>query len=170
MEDITKQDIRLIEVARVLSEYAKRFEEITKRKIQDKDKIASGKLLASISTKVELNGAIYTVYLNSLKYLEYIEYGRKPGKWPPSKPILQWVRDKRLPTAEYTGNKSLPTEKQLAFLVQRKIGTEGIKATPLVAETEEELNAIYIPRLEEALREDIINALPIIRIQLNFNV
>ena len=170
MEEISTQDIRLIEVARILSEYAKRFEELIKVKIQDNDKIASGKLLASISTKVELNGAIYTVKLNSLKYLQYIEYGRKPGKWPPREPILQWVKDKRLPTAEYTGDKKLPTEKQMAYLVSKKIGTEGISPTPMVAETEEELNALYLPRLEEALKTDIINALPLIKVQLSFGV
>lgn len=159
--------IQLIEVRKVLTEYRMRFEELIKRKIMDKDKVASGKLLASINTTLEIDGNIYTVYLNSLNYLKFLETGTK-AHWPPSEPILQWVKDKRLPTRELTGDKSLPTEKQLAYLVRRKISKEGTEKNFIIAETIEELNEIYLPRLEEALAIDIFNAIPMIKVSLRF--
>lgn len=161
------EDIELNNVKMVLDEYALKFQELIKRKIVDKDKKASGSLLASINMSIEVFGERYTVYLNSRDYLKYIELGVKPH-WPPVEPILQWVKDKKLPTKESTGNKNLPTEKQLTYLVRRKIGLKGIDAVPLIAETEEQLNEIYIEKLENALMEDIQNSLSIINIQIRF--
>ena len=161
MATLNEYEISLIEVGKVLSEYKIRFEELIKRKIMDEDMVATGNLLASISTEVILDGVVYKVVLNSLKYIQYLEYGTRPH-FPPSEPILNWVRAKRLPTAEYTGDKKLPTEKQLTYLVQRKIGLEGTDARPIIATTVEELNNEYIPRLIEALKQDIYNSIPTI--------
>ena len=161
------EDIELNNVKMVLDEYALKFQELIKRKIVDKDKKASGSLLASINMSIEVFGERYTVYLHSRDYLKYIELGTKPH-WPPVEPILQWVKDKKLPTKESTGNKNLPTEKQLTYLVRRKIGLKGTDAVPLIAETEEQLNEIYMEKLEDALMEDIKNSLSIINIQIRF--
>ena len=165
--ELNEYEIQLIEVRKVLTEYKTKFEELVKTKIQKKDKIASGNLLASISTKIEVDGSVYTVILNSLNYLKYLETGTKPH-WPPSEPILQWVKDKRLPTRELTGDKSLPTEKQLTYLVSRKIAKEGTEKNFIIAETIEELNEIYLKRLQEALAIDIFNAIPVIKVSLRF--
>ena len=167
--ELNEYEIQLIEVRKVLTEYKTKFEELVKTKIQKKDKIASGNLLASISCKIEVNGSVYTVILNSLDYLKYLETGTKPH-WPPTKPILKWVKDKRLPTREYTGDKSLPTEKQLTYLVRRKIAKEGTEPNYIIAETIEELNEIYLKRLQEALEIDIYNAMPLIKVQLKFSI
>lgn len=169
MEDLNINDIQLINVKRILDEYALKFQELVKKKITDNDKVASGNLLASIHTSIEVGNEKYTVYLHSREYLKYIEEGRGPGKFPPPDKILQWVKDKKLPTKESTGDKSLPSEKSLAYLVGRKISLYGTKPTPLVAETQEELNEIYTERLIEALQEDIKNWLPIITISLRFS-
>ena len=165
--ELNEYEIQLIEVRKVLTEYKTKFEELVKTKIQKKDKIASGNLLASISTKIEVDGSVYTVILNSLDYLKYLETGTKPH-WPPTEPILKWVKDKRLPTRELTGDKSLPTEKQLTYLVCRKIAKEGTEKNFIIAETIEELNEIYLKRLQEALAIDIFNAIPVIKVSLRF--
>lgn len=165
--ELNEYEIQLIEVRKVLTEYKTKFEELVKTKIQKKDKIASGNLLASISTKIEVDGSVYTVILNSLDYLKYLETGTKPH-WPPTEPILRWVKDKRLPTRELTGDKSLPTEKQLTYLVCRKIAKEGTEKNFIIAETIEELNEIYLKRLQEALAIDIFNAIPVIKVSLRF--
>ena len=167
--ELNEYEIQLIEVRKVLTEYRTKFEELVRTKIQEKDKIASGNLLANISTKIEVDGSVYTVILNSLNYLKYLETGTKPH-WPPTKPILKWIKDKRLPTREYTGDKSLPTEKQLTYLVRRKIAKEGTEPNYIIAETIEELNEIYLKRLQEALEIDIYNAMPLIKVQLKFSI
>lgn len=151
-------EISLVEVGRVLSDYTKRFEELIKRKIQDEDMVATGNLLASISTEVVLNGVIYKVILNSLDYIRYLESGTKPH-FPPEEPIIKWIRARKLPTRETCGG-NLPSEKQLSFLVRRKIGLEGTQARPIIATTTKELNEQFMPRLLEALKTDIINAIP----------
>lgn len=151
-------EISLIEVGRVLSEYAKRFEELIKRKIQEEDLIATGNLLASIYTEVILDGVVYKVILNSLDYIKYLEHGTRPH-FPPEEPIIKWIRARKLPTRETCGG-NLPSEKQLSFLVRRKIGLEGTEAKPIIATTTKELNEQYIPRIVEALKTDIINSLP----------
>lgn len=166
------QDIKLNNVKRILDEYAVKFQELVKTKMMEKDskgynRVASGNLLASIKTSIDFGNEKYTVYLHSKEYLKFLENGTKPH-WPPPKPILEWVKAKRLPTKESTGDKSLPTEKQLAFLVSRSISKNGTKPYPIVASTMEELNEIYIERLKEALEQDIHDWLPIIHIQLRF--
>lgn len=161
-------EIQLNKLAAVVQEYASEFQRITKQKLIDGDKVASGALLASIKTRVELNGNVYTVWLDSKDYLKYVDKGTKPH-FPPSEPILKWVREKKsIQTREKTGNKNMPTEKQVTYLVQRKIGREGTKETKIVATTVEELNAQYITKMENALLEDVTDNLSIIHIQLNF--
>lgn len=175
--ELSEKDIQLIEVQRVLSEYKVRFNELIKKKIQDEDLIATGNLLASIHTEIDPgDGYIYKVQLNSLAYIKYLEEGTGPGHipdkrkkyWPNGDAILSWVRDKKLPTAEYTGEKSLPTEKQLAYLVGRKIYNEGTEAKQIIANTVEELNRQYLPLLIRALEMDFTRELPIINLRLQF--
>lgn len=166
------KDLRLTNVKRILDEYAEKFQELVKRKMMEKDeygynRVASGNLLASIKTEIEIGNEKFTVYLHSKEYLKYLELGTKPH-WPPPKPILEWVRNKKLPTRENTSDSSLPTEKQLAFLISRGISKHGTKPYPIIANTMEELNEIYIVKLKEALEQDITEYLPIIHIQLHF--
>ena len=170
---VNSEEIKLTNVKRILDEYAVKFQELVKEKMVEKDsrgnnRVASGNLLSSIHTTIDTGTETYTVYLHSKEYLKYLENGTKPH-WPPSKPILEWVRNKKLPTKESTGDKSLPTEKQLAFLVSRSISINGTKPYPIVASTMEELNQEYTERLKEALQQDIHEWLPIIHIQLRFN-
>lgn len=58
-------------------------------------------------------------------YWKYVEYGRRPGKFPPPNKILDWVKIKPVIPRPVNGIK--PTEKQLAFLISRKIARDGIK-------------------------------------------
>lgn len=147
-------NIDLPNVTNILTIYKTRFEELLKRKLMDKGNVASGNLLASIHTRLETNDSVFEVWLDCLNYLKFLETGTKPH-WPPSEPILKWVRNKKLPTRELTGDSSLPTEKQLTFLVQRKISEEGTKKYTPYSETLEELNMEFIPLIEEALRKDV---------------
>lgn len=161
------KDLKLTNVKMVLDEYALKFQELTKKRIQDGDNIATGNLLASIKTSIDFGNERYIIYLHSLKYLKFLEEGTFPH-WPPVEKLIKWVKDKKLPTKELTGDRSLPSEKQLAYLVGRKISIHGTKPREMVLKTQEELNAVYIERLEEALIQDITNWLPIIQIQLRF--
>ena len=161
--------IDLIEVANVLSLYKVRFEELLKRKLMDN--IATGDLIASIHTRVEINGNTYEVWLDCLKYLKFLNEGTKPH-WMPEEPIIKWIQAKKLPTREYIGNgdKSLPTEKQLGFLIRRKISKEGTLPTFAYTETIQELNEEFIPKIEQALTNDIINYFSSLGIHYEFKL
>ena len=162
------------ELQRVLKEYAFQFEQLVKEKMikpnsKGWNRVASGQLLASLKTVIKENGNEYSVYLKHLDYLKYIEFDAKPH-FPPIQAIVKWVKDKGLPTGD--GKKGhLPTEKQLGFLIARKISKVGTKGTPIVANTAEELNAIYIPRMQEALRWDAEKAIrgDVINLEIQIN-
>ena len=161
-------DIDLTPLVNVVREYATEFERLTKKKLIEADKVASGALVASIKTRVEINGTIYTVWLDSKDYLKYVEYDTRPH-FPPPDAMLKWVREKKsIATREKTGNKNLPTERQVAFLVGRKISEEGTKGIGAVAGTVEELNAVYLKRMEDALYQSVAQSLPYIHIELRF--
>ena len=51
-------------------------------------------------------------------YAQQLIAGRKPGKFPPIKPIIQWIEDKGLSLNKIT-------KKGLAFIISRKIADKG---------------------------------------------
>lgn len=138
-----------------LEEYGKAVADLYRRKLLARDKVTkySGKLTNTLKSVVTHGGGTFEVSLSLQDYWKYVERGRKPGKWPPRSAILQWIRVK--PVAPYPGRDGrVPSENQLAFLIARKIGTKGIAPTPALAETLEELNASWLPRIEAAFGED----------------
>ena len=79
---------------------------------------------------------------------------------PPQKAIQDWIKAKKiLPRPDRDGK--IPTIKTLAFLIARAIGKHGTikdkhyKGTNYLADTIEELNDKYLPRLQEALERDV---------------
>lgn len=156
MEEFNFDNIQL-----TLDQYRKEFIEYLKTLMQRKNakgynRVASGNLLASLKTRMEndSNFARYIIYLVHLPYLKYLEDGTRPH-YPPFQPILKWVKEKGLPTRESTGNRKLPTEKGMAFLVQRKIGREGTEGIPMVQQTQQALNPVFEQKLAEAFEKDI---------------
>ena len=169
------EEIELTHLESILNEYAEKFAALVKEKLAEKDrkgwnKVASGDLYRSIRgwvDNVNKSNTLFKVYIKSEDYLKYVENDTRPH-WPPFEPILKWVGEKKLPTRESTGDRSLPTESQLAYLVQRKISREGTEGRPVIARTQGELNEIYLPKFQEALMEDIMDYLPIIKISIEF--
>jgi len=51
-------------------------------------------------------------------YIWTLEWGRGPGKRPPMKPILEWVKSRNIGGSESEQN-------SIAFLIARKIGQKG---------------------------------------------
>ena len=76
---------------------------------------ASGDWLESVEDRTKgLSGSIW-----ALDYTEYLEDGRKPGKFPPVDKIIQWIKDKNITPRDNISISSL------AFLIGRKIATYG---------------------------------------------
>lgn len=137
---------------RTLREYATEAVANYKDRLLSDDKKASGQLINSISSEIKVGGEQFTVVLNLVDYWQYVEDGRKPGKFPPPSAILKWITVK--PVIPRPMHGKLPTKEQLAFLIGRKIATEGIEPGNQLKETVDSLNARYIPKLQAALEED----------------
>lgn len=91
----------------------------------DKDGInASGNLSNNIKSIVEFNDTRLIISLELEDYWKFVEYGRGPGKMPPIDVIEQWIKIK--PVIPEPINGRVPDTRQLAFLIARKIGRDGI--------------------------------------------
>lgn len=124
--DLTSLFPNLVEV---LDAYGKTLVERYREGLIDGDHIATGNLFNSVSSEVTLNGQSFIVEFRMPEYGEYLEQGTKPH-FPPLDAIENWIRVKRIVPRQDTQGK-LPTERQLAFLIGRKISEEGTPATHL---------------------------------------
>jgi hypothetical protein len=82
-------------------------------------KIDLGALLRGWATK-KRHGGLEIEFINTAPHHFWVEFGRKPGKWPPISKIAAWCGRK-------LGD---PT---LGYVVSRKIATKGIAPTPLMS-------------------------------------
>jgi len=119
-------------------------------------------LLNSVEYIVDVGTVSLTVSLKLADYWKYVEHGRKPGKFPPVDKIISWIKNK--PVLPYEVNGKLPTENQLAYLIGRKIATEGIEAGNQLRSTLEQANSYYLERIREAITKDVTSNLAIIDI------
>lgn len=165
--DMDEQLIDLAELQQVLKDYARDAEEIYKYQISLGGKNASRKLIDNVRSQVFINNRGYDVTLRLQHYWKYIEGGRKgtesspPGaKWsagfPPVGVLIKWIQVKPiLPRPDANGR--IPSPKQLAYLIGRKIEKEGIAPFPALKTTQEELDKIYHKKLSDALGHDVSN-------------
>ena len=80
------------------------------------------------------NGKYVVISIQLEDYWQYVENGRKAGKYPPINAIKNWISVKPvLPRPLKSGK--LPTANQLAFLIARKISKVGIKPKPFLKPT-----------------------------------
>lgn len=105
-----------------------------KNKLKANDSYASGDLVNSIRGIVKQNGKYILISIQLEDYWQYVENGRKAGKYPPLSAIRKWISVKPvLPRPTKSGK--LPTDNQLAYLIGRKISKVGTKAKPFLKPT-----------------------------------
>lgn len=118
------------------------------------DKNASGQLYNTLEpVDIKFSNGIFEGQVSIADYWKYIEYGRKPGKFPPVDAIRQWIRVK--PVMPRPINGITPTEDQLTFLIGRKIATEGIEPNPLLEKALDKLATEWDKKIEEAIEMDL---------------
>jgi len=109
-----------------IEQIAERIVDAYRNTLTEKGIDATGSLGQTASAIVTLNGDRLIISLDLEYYWKYVEYGRRSGKMPPIAPIENWIKVK--PVVPNPVNGKVPTSKQLAFLIARKIGREGIPA------------------------------------------
>ena len=112
-------------------------------------------LASTVTSEVIVKGTTYEVVLNLQDYWKYVEEGTKPH-WPPVDAILHWVQVKPvIPRPGADGH--IPTQKQLAYLIGRKISEVGTKGTHDLKETTDALLGYYEDLIKEALERDVLD-------------
>lgn len=140
----------------VLKEYAEAAEALYKDKLMEHGHTASFGLLNSIHTEVVRGDHSVAVDLNLAEYWKYVEYDTRPH-FPPPSAILKWIQIKPIvPTPDAKGR--IPTPKQLAFLIGRKIAREGTKGTHDLEEAVRTINSLYEEKIIKAIEADLGSA------------
>lgn len=145
----------------VLNDFGKFLVEEYKDKLILNNVNASDTLYNSVTYMVKNGNSVFEVQLSLEDYWKYVENGRKPGKWPPISAIEKWIEIKPVLPRPMSNGK-LPTTQQLAFLISRKIGLEGIAPRPLLQQSIEEVWDIMREYLEEALAKDVENEISMV--------
>lgn len=118
------------------------------------NRIASGELYNSVQSLVIVNGQRYSVVLSLADYWKYIENGRPAGKFPPTSKILEWITVKPvIPRPDDYGR--IPTPKQLAFLIGRKIANDGSDGSHELKNASDTIYNKYHSKIVAALSKDL---------------
>lgn len=149
---------------KVLQEYAI----LVRNKYQDSliknDRIATGDLLNNVEYHIKIGEQYLEVSLNLQDYWRFVEWDTKPH-FPPIDAILKYIEAKPINPREDDKGR-LPTPRQLAYLIGRKISEEGTKGTHDLENTLKEVNALYMDKIEEAVLDDVMEDLNIIISQI----
>lgn len=140
---------------------------------------ASGALSSSINFQIIQGSNKFTFELSMLDYYKWVDKGRRPGKQPPPNEIISWLKypsviaklGQNYPVASHLtaskavnkgGHKKLSVSKEsklksLAFLIGRKIGKKGTKATNFYSDVinDEAINELRTA-LKSALKRDVL--------------
>jgi hypothetical protein len=136
-----------------LEAYGQVLEEQYRQEIANTGAFASGRLFDSVHYVVEVNNSTIDLCLSLEDYWKWVEDGRGPGKFPPLDKIEQWISIK--PVAPYPDARGkVPSNKQLAFLIGRKIAEEGTEGKHIL-ENAMENTQDWIDLIEDAIGKDI---------------
>lgn len=126
------------------------------------DKKASGNLISSLKpVSIQFKNNKFEADISIASYWKYVEYGRRPGKFPPINKILDWIKIKPVIPRPMNGLKP-PTEPQLAFLIARKIARDGIKAGNQFKEALDLTWAHHYNDISNAISLDLQNEIDIV--------
>ncbi len=89
-------------------------------------KVKTGNLYNSIN--VSYNPATNQILVNMLNYWQYVNDGRKPGKYVPLKPLMDWIKTKGM-NRDPRGRFKKFNVKGTAFAISKSIQKFGIRPT-----------------------------------------
>lgn len=147
--------VQLDELRKVLEDLAKDVQERYKDVLTQNGHVASRQLRDTITTRVEVSDQSYEVVMTLEEYWKYVENDTKPH-FPPPSALMKWIEVKPV-IPRPMANGKLPTTKQLAFLIGRKINEVGTKGTHDLERTKEDIIKWYRDRISDALGHDMTN-------------
>lgn len=117
--------------------------------LRQRGKDVTGNLISSLNFDVIDNGEQIELDIHSDSYLEEVDQGRRPGKAPPVKAILPWVKKKNLKFGK--------TDEETAFIIARKIGRFGTKGVNVVSEAQNKTLDAMTQELLDAAAKDTLD-------------
>ena len=111
--------------------------------------INSGKLFRSIAYTVQDGQLAFQME----KYGEYVDKGRKPGKWAPVDVIQAWVMARKLVIRGGNLKEYLSKVKSVAYLINKHIKEHGIKPTYFFTDAYDQNTEDMDALIEELLEE-----------------
>jgi hypothetical protein len=142
-------------LTRVLNEYGQNLVDNYKSALAAETINASGELSKSIKYIFDdKTKGRFEIKLELLEYWKWVENGRRAGKMPPLKAIEKWIEVKPIIPRPMVNGK-LPTQKQLAYLIARKIGLDGTKGRGILQDRIDNINMVFISDIENALMKDL---------------
>lgn len=144
----------------------KKLAELYRYQLRENDINASGKLsninLEDKTIDIDWDDKSFRVYFILEDYWKWVEYGRRPGTPPPIEPIENWIKVKKIvPKAK---NGEVPTTKQLALYISKKIGKYGTKPksplknalnSPEATNIVSEIKNLLIKQINNEIRNEI---------------
>lgn len=103
------------------------FTRLLADELRKQGKVASGRMIESITPKVNINATNIELAVFMTDYTKYVASGRKPRtRKVPIAALTQWVIDKSIASNDIEA-------RSIAFAIQRKIYMSGIKPTDFVS-------------------------------------
>ena len=127
-----------------IKEFGRDYVKILTRELLRAGKNASGNLIRSIDYRLVEDAEIIKMEIMSLPYLEWVDKGRKPGSYPPIKPLIKWVQIQGLPIG-------------VAYGTQQNIFKFGIKPTNIIQKVVREFETS--PTLQKKYEEEVVNSI-----------
>jgi hypothetical protein len=90
-------------------------------------KVKTGNLYNSINVTYDKQGN--EIVVSMLDYWQFVNDGRKPGKYVPIKPLMRWIRTKGFNKSKKTGKFQKFNIKGTAFAISKNIQKFGIAPT-----------------------------------------
>lgn len=134
-----------------------------KAHLKESDRYATHRLYDSVKAvdsnivfTIENGVDTFEIYLQMEDYWKYVENDTVPH-WPPVGALREWVQVRRSSLIQRFANNSkrLPTDKQLEFLVARRISEVGTKGKPDLEMTLSEANKYWKDKIAEAINKDV---------------
>ena len=155
-DDMAEELIQFTRTEAVLREYGERVAELYREGMRRNGHftMSPDTLINHVDVVVENDhGGGLAVSLLLAEYWKYVEWGTRPHL-PPKGALLEWIRLKPvLPHPDDRGR--IPTPEQLDDLIRWKIAQEGTTGTEDLEAAMVAANERYLPRIEDAIVEDI---------------
>lgn len=145
-----------------LDEFGKELRKQSRSNLTRGKKNVSRKLYDSIGYETEQHPNSIEFTFNMLPYGDFVDKGvsgtekkyntpfKYTNKMPPRDPILKWIKARRLNLRDEQGRFAKGGQKTLAFLIQRKLFTKGMKPTHFYSKP--------FDRLFKRLPQDLLEA------------